>query len=90
VDAKSSVGAHPSIALDSSDIPHISYLDNIAFMGRNTLKYAYREGALWVLEIVDGNYHTGVCSSIAIDTNDIPHISYLDYTNKDLKYAYFG
>lgn len=49
VDSEGGVGAHTSIALDSSDNPHISYYD-----GTNTnLKYTYYDGSSWHIETVD-------------------------------------
>jgi hypothetical protein len=41
----------------------------------------------WNIEIVDSDGSVGRFSSIAIDDQDYPHISYYDWTNHDLKYA---
>jgi len=41
----------------------------------------------WHIETVDGGI--GGHTSISLDSNGYPHISYFDETNYDLKYAYF-
>lgn len=41
----------------------------------------------WNIEVVDSEGAVGRFSSIAIDDQDYPHISYFDWTNQDLKYA---
>lgn len=41
----------------------------------------------WKIETVDSTGSVGWFPSIAVDSNDNPHISYYDYTNEALKYA---
>ncbi|MCK5562419.1 MAG: hypothetical protein KAJ51_17595, partial [Thermoplasmata archaeon] len=41
----------------------------------------------WDMQTVASGGYLGNHTSIALDTNDHPHISYLDDTNDDLKYA---
>ena len=85
VDSTGDVGLSPSLALDSSGNPHISYID---WTNRN-LKYARWTGSAWSIEVVDpiGDSQQFGLTSLALDSEDRPHISYYDATNKNLKYA---
>lgn len=88
--------SYTSIALDSSDNPHISYRADDS----GDLKYAKRVGAggscgyenwiltgTWDCQVVDSTDDVGSHSSLALDSSDLPHISYRDATNDRLKYA---
>ncbi len=44
----------------------------------------------WSIETVDSDGSIGLYSSIAIDSNNHPRISYFDDTNDDLKFAYWN
>lgn len=79
VDAQGDVGAGSSLALDTTDAPHISY------QGDQGLKYAWYDGSSWQIQTVDGT--GGVHTSLALDTTGRPHISY--GTGNDLKYAWY-
>ena len=82
------VGKWTSIALDSGDLPHISYHDESLTL----LKYAHYDGNEWNTVTVDGTAesdHLGKGTSIALDSFDHPHISYFDGPTRDLKYAHF-
>ncbi len=81
VDSFGDVGYHPSIDIDSSGHPHISYKDQT----NSDLKYAKWTGDEWHVETVDsiGNYRGK--TSIALDSNGYPHIGYS--TAVGLKYA---
>jgi hypothetical protein len=86
VDFAGDVGSYSSLALDSSNNPHISYHD----MSNNTLKYAKWTGSSWNFQIVDSIGAIGVFgydTSLALDSFGNPHISYCDGTDADLKYA---
>ena len=74
---------HVSLALDSSDIPYVSYYDS----AESALMYGYRTSGGWVTDVVDNSEAVGRHSSIALDQADHPHISYRDFTKNDLKYA---
>jgi hypothetical protein len=69
-----------SIALDSKQHPHISYADFGTTNGAK-LKHAYWDGTSWVKETIPLNaeiiaYYT----SIVLDKNDNPSISFYEYT----------
>lgn len=81
-DVDENVGYHTSLALDSSNRPHISYL------AIDCLKYAYNDGSGWQIETID-RIATGYTSiSLSLDQADRAHVAYYDRTEQDLKYAY--
>ena len=55
VDSAGSVGGFSSLALDSGDLPHISYYDATNY----DLKYAYYDGAKWQIQTVDSTGDVG-------------------------------
>jgi hypothetical protein len=77
------LGYFPSLALDSSGNPHISYWDTTNY----DLKYASWNGTAWSIQTVDGAGNVGFDSSLALDSSGNPRISYYDYDNDALKYA---
>lgn len=77
------MGYWMSMALDSSDRPHISYFDEFD----DDLMYAEWNGFDWVIEIVDIEGDTGYFTSLAIDSLDVPHISYYERWVGNVKYA---
>ena len=88
VDSIGSVGWTTSLALDNSDKPRISYVDGTNF----NLKYAWCDANCgnqvnWQSVPVDSDVDVWY-TSLALDTNDNPRISYADGTNFDLKYAW--
>ena len=92
VDTDGLVGSHTSLALDGNGYPHISYFDCGATSDPECsaydLKYAYKDATKWHTETVDDLGQVGRYTSIALDSNDNPHISYRDDGNEDLKYAF--
>jgi len=79
------VGGSSSLAMDSSDYPHISYHE---FGGG--LKYAFWNGSSWEIEIVDSANSVGINTSLVLASSDYPHISYYDYSNDGLRYAFWN
>lgn len=77
-----SVGEFCSLALDSRDIPHISYYDT----GKQCLKYATKKKK-WRSSIVDSDHGTGTYSCMAIDGSDSPHIAYYDPKGGIVRYC---
>lgn len=90
VDSTGDVGWNTSLALDSSGKPHISYVDNT----NDSLKYAWLSGSTWLNETIDNigediGYATRD-TSLKLDQNDVPYVSYYDTSNRDLKLAHFA
>jgi len=73
-----------SLRLDSNGNPHISYYNKIA----GALMYASKTGGTWAVDTVDTQGDVGGYSSLILDNQDRPIISYYDATNKALKIAY--
>jgi hypothetical protein len=87
-----------SLALDSNQNPHIAYTNftewSYPYLGGH-LKYAWHNGVNWNVDIVDYGKQgslAGYMPSLAIDSNDIPHIGYVRYnytgTYENVGYAY--
>lgn len=82
-----------SIAVDSNGTPHISYYqerywDGTSWNYTTDLMYATWNGTAWNLTSVDSDGSSvGRNNSIAVDSNNNPHISYWDGSNSDLEYA---
>lgn len=82
----------PALVLDENNYPHISYQAwNFSLTG---LKYAYKDAAGWHSEYVysktNNPWQLGINSSITLDTDGYPHISFLYQTSTavNLMYAY--
>jgi hypothetical protein len=73
------------IVVDSNDLPHISYYDDI----NRDLKYAYINGDNWQIETIDNEGYVGEFTSIALDSKGNPYISYFDTTKGYLKMAWY-
>ncbi len=81
VDTQGDVGKWTSIAVCGNS-PHISYYDATNLC----LKYAHFENGSWEIEVVDSP-KVGEYTSIALDTNGLPCISYYDGGSEWLKFA---
>ena len=75
-----------SLVLQSDGTPHLNYYRQI-LSGPAQLWYATRSGGPWVRTVVDEGPGVGSYSSLALDSQNRPRISYYDHTNGDLKYA---
>jgi hypothetical protein len=83
LDSAGDVGYYSSLAVDSNDVPHISYFDET----NGYLKYAVWTGTFLSSSIVDSVDDVKYYTSLALDSDDNPHICYYDRTNDYLKYA---
>jgi hypothetical protein len=84
IDSTGDVGKYTSIAVDSNEEIHISYLDDTS---GGFLKYAHFDGLSWSTSTI-GPW-CGYQSSIAVDSNDEIHISCFAADNRTLKYFHF-
>jgi len=79
-------GEGSSIAIGTDNTIHINYSD----YDNKDLKFAKWAGSSWSTQTVDSSGTVGEYSSIALDTNNCPHIAYLKQNsgnNGYLKYA---
>ena len=85
VDTPGDCGGEPSLELDGAGDPRISYNCN------NCLMYAHDDGSGWQIEAVAcGEGWYGWNSSLELDTQELPHISYqASWPNEDLMYAWY-
>ncbi len=80
--------ASPSLILDSSGNPHLSYCLLTDYSPYpNDLRYAYWDGTTWITQTVDQVGQTGAFTSLALDSRGNPHISYYDYDHHAVRYA---
>ena len=66
-----------SLALDSSDNPHIIYKDEATIESSNLLgktQCTYWNGSTWELETV---YQGGIDGYLALDSNNLPHLTFI-------------
>jgi len=73
---------YSSIGVDdgSGDV-HVSYYTG------SDLKYALRTSGAWTLALLDETGDVGRWTSIAVNSSNVPYISYMDWTNRTLKLA---
>lgn len=84
------VGLYNTIALDSHDRPHISYAlysTNISPPFPNDLKYPWQTQTGWKFALPDTTGEVGFFSSLDIDSEDYPRISYYASDTQALKCA---
>jgi hypothetical protein len=75
-----------SLVLQGDGTPHLSYYQQI-LSNPAQLWYATRSGGSWDQIVVDEGPGVGSYSSLALDSQNRPRISYYDHANGDLKYA---
>lgn len=89
LDSDGLIGGFTSIALDNGGKAHIAYYDLTVGDFGDKIKYLNQTGAGWNDPIiVDYGSNVGAYTSLALDAQGFPHISYMDQTLQDLKYAY--
>jgi len=80
-------GKWNSMAVDSKGFPHATYSQ---FAHGGELRYAEWDGNTWIVSTVDSNENAksyrGFDNSLALGSDDSPHVSYFD--GKVLKYAH--
>jgi hypothetical protein len=87
VDDSSLVGSYPSLVLDGSGRPSISYYN----IKDNNLKYAVRLGSdSWSTGTVISSGKVGLFSSLDLDSAGLPHIAFFDDDTDDLIYTWFN
>jgi hypothetical protein len=83
IDSTDNVGSDSSLAIDSNDNLHVTYLDNT----NGNLEYMTYDGSSWSTPVsLDSTDNVGSDSSLAIDSSDNLHVTYRDYTNHNLEY----
>jgi hypothetical protein len=72
-----------SLKFDTNGYPHVAY-------GGKNLYYAWYNGTTWNKVIVDSSDGVGEYAALALDSNNLPRISYYDSANRSLKFAYYN
>ncbi|MBT5594863.1 MAG: hypothetical protein HOJ60_04935, partial [Euryarchaeota archaeon] len=81
LDSTDDVGLESSLAIDSNDNLHVTYLD---YYPNANLEYMTYDGSSWSTPVsLDSTDDVGFDSSLAIDSSDNLHVTYLDNTNYD-------
>ncbi|MBI4667808.1 MAG: hypothetical protein HY747_01280 [Elusimicrobia bacterium] len=89
VKSEGDAGGTPSLALDASSNPRISFCSFTSSGAADDLWYAYKGTSGWAFELVDSAGNVGLYSSLKVDSNGKARIAYQDTTlgKMDLKYA---
>jgi hypothetical protein len=70
-------GIYRSLAIDQYDNPHIVYYNSDFY----DLKYAYKNGNVWDISVIDSIRVSGISCDIAFDSNNTPHVCFQDGCN---------
>jgi hypothetical protein len=92
VDPEEGSGWWVSLALDGNEYPHISYFwDIYGSKGYTDLRYAHWTGSEWQTETVGDSSYGAYTNSIAVDSQNYPHISYRysDPETDEIRYAHW-
>ncbi len=82
VDATAGAGYNASLALSSTNIPHILYR-----IPGNSLQYAYKDGSTWQKIETGSDTSSSVYSALALDSNDAPHFAF--FNGGELQYRFW-
>jgi hypothetical protein len=85
------IGEYPALALDSHDLPHLSFGFYASDIGIEVMFYTRLAGADWEYVPVDAK-NAGFQTSLALDQWDLPHVSYRKAlrNSSQLRYADSG
>jgi len=75
------------LVLESDGTPHLSYYRQTTDTAKAELWYATRSDGAWERTVVDAGPGVGSYSSLALDSQTRPAISYYDHVDGDLRYA---
>ena len=82
------------LVVDDNDVSHVVYHDgNDRINQDSNLIYAVRTAGGWVREVVDSAGDVGKFASLRLDSQERPHIAYLDWTETRggfVKYAFWN
>ncbi len=80
--------AYLSIAIDGSGLSHVSYFNSADYV--RYLKHGVFIATTTVaISTVEAAGNLASVNAIALDGDGYPHISYFDYSNSNLKYAFY-
>jgi hypothetical protein len=90
VDGDNQSGKFNDVAADAKGYLHLAYANVNALTA--SVRYGYWNGKSWNLEMVDGREQNnqedvGYSLCITLDKQGDPHLSYMNYSNPNVKYA---
>ncbi len=90
IDTSGDNGQYVSMKIDSNGIPHVVYFfaTNQDDVVKQDLKYAKWNTSSWDIITLDSIENVGMFASLALDSNDRAYVSYIDATNRKLKFTY--